>query len=524
MKLLPIGIPTFSEIIKNNYVYVDKTKDIYNMVTTGKIYFLSRPRRFGKSLLLSTLESLFKGEKDLFKDLYIHDKWDWEQSYPVIHLDMSEVKSKSSEILENSLINQIKRIAKEKKINLESDILIDIFAELIDEIHTKFGKKVVVLVDEYDAPLVDNISDETVLESNKSVMNGFYKILKSKNEYLRFVFLTGVSKFSGVSVFSGLNSPDDISLNRDFACICGYTQEDLEYYFKEYIDKLALEYGYSYEECLSEIDFYYDGYSWDGINKLYNPFSTLKLFRERNFANYWYATGVTTSLMNVLKKLVLEKNDVMALFKKSGLNNTGLMSFSSMSKDITPLMFQSGYLTIKTREIRRGPVRYSIGFPNFEVEESFYLNLLAEITDKSESEIQSINYDLKEYLVNADEENMKLELKVMLSNIPNLIHEHSHNYYQTAIMSWLFGAGFKIIGEYNLAKRRVDAVVTIEDTTVVVELKFDDDKSLDELLNDGLNQIHDFKYYEPFLKDDNVILLSIAVSNKEIDCKFEKLK
>ncbi|MDR1819451.1 MAG: AAA family ATPase [Methanobrevibacter sp.] len=344
MKLLPIGIPTFSEIIENNYVYVDKTKDIYNMVTTGKIYFLSRPRRFGKSLLLSTLESLFKGEKDLFGGLYIYDKWNWEQFYPVIHLDMSEVKSKSSEVLENSLINQIKRIAKEKKIILESDIVPDIFADLIDEIHTKFGKNVVVLIDEYDAPLVDNIGDETILESNKSVMNGLYRVLKSRNEILKFVFLTGVSKFSGVSVFSGLNSPDDISLNRDFACICGYTQEDLEFYFREYIDKVALEYGYSYEECLSEIDFYYDGYSWDGINKLHNPFSTLKLFRERNFANYWYATGVTTALMNVLKKAVLEKNDVSTLFKKSGLNNTSLMSFNSLSKDITPLLFQSGYL------------------------------------------------------------------------------------------------------------------------------------------------------------------------------------
>ncbi|GAA5819308.1 MAG: AAA family ATPase partial [Methanobrevibacter sp. CfCl-M3] len=302
MKLLPIGISTFSKIIKNDYIYVDKTEDIYKMVTTGEIYFLSRPRRFGKSLLLSTLKSLFKGDEELFKGLFIENKWDWEDKYPIITLDMSEINSKTPEILEKSLINQIKRVANENEISLESDIIPDIFAELIDKAYEIHDKKIVVLIDEYDAPLVDNLSNKDVLNENKEIMNKFYKILKSKNKYLRFVFLTGVSKFSGVSVFSGLNSPDDISLNNDFATICGYTEDELETNFKDYINKLALIYDDSYKTFLSKIKFHYNGYSWDGVNKVYNPFSALKLFREKTFENYWYGTGITTSIMKTLKK------------------------------------------------------------------------------------------------------------------------------------------------------------------------------------------------------------------------------
>ncbi|GAA5819307.1 MAG: AAA family ATPase partial [Methanobrevibacter sp. CfCl-M3] len=199
------------------------------------------------------------------------------------------------------------------------------------------------------------------------------------------------------------------------------------------------------------------------------------------------------------------------------------MNFSPISRDITPMLFQTGYLTVKSARIIENSLKYKLDFPNHEVEESFYLNLLAEITDNSESDIQFINHDLKKYLISADEKNMKMELKVMVSNIPNLIHEHSHNYYQSSIISWLFGAGFNIIGEYNLAKGRIDGAITIEDTAVIVEVKFDDDESLEKLIKTGLKQIHAKKYYEKFIKDYKVNLLGIAISNKEIDCRFEKL-
>ncbi|MDR2623131.1 MAG: ATP-binding protein [Methanobrevibacter sp.] len=523
MKLLPVGIQTFSELIENNYVYVDKTKEIHTMVTTGKIYFLSRPRRFGKSLLLSTLESLFKGEKDLFEGLYIYDKWDWEQSYPVIHLDMSEIKSKSFEILENSLINQIKRIAKEKKINLESDILPDIFAELIDEIHTKFGKKVVVLVDEYDAPLVDNISDETVLDDVKEVMNSFYKILKSKNEFLRFVFLTGVSRFSGVSVFSGLNSPKDITLNKKYSLICGYRKEDLENYFKDYIEAVALEYDYSYEECLEEIAFYYNGYSWDGVNHVYNPYSTLMLFEDESFENYWYATGTTSLLMRTIKNRSLDHDDIEGLFEVSNLSKNDLMDFESVSDDITALLFQTGYLTIQKIVRKRRSMSYFLDFPNMEVKNSFYENLLSTFTDYSNKNVRFINKHLHDAFLKCDEDSVRKYLQLMISKVSNNRHIAKESFYQDLFLIWLHGAGFKVQEEVDTNIGILDGVIDLGDIVVVCEIKFSMDRSFDELIADAFQQIYDKKYYAPYV-DKEVFLLAVGVCGKEIDCKFKPLE
>ncbi|GAA5817981.1 MAG: AAA family ATPase [Methanobrevibacter sp. CfCl-M3] len=523
MKLLPVGIQTFSELIENNYVYVDKTREIHTMVTTGKIYFLSRPRRFGKSLLLSTLESLFKGEKELFEGLYIYDKWIWERSYPVVHLDMSEIKSKSSEILENSLINQIKRIAKEKKINLESDIVPDIFVELIDEVHTKFGKKVVVLVDEYDAPLVDNISDEAVLDDVKEVMNSFYKILKSKNEFLRFVFLTGVSKFSGVSVFSGLNNLDDITLNKDFSTICGYTENELESYFDEYIDVLAYRSDSSYDECLEDIKFCYDGYSWDGEVSLYNPYSTLKLFRENEFSNYWFSTGTTSLLMRTIKNRSLGHDDIEGLFETSNLSKNDLMDFESVSDDITALLFQTGYLTIEKISKKRRSVSYFLGFPNMEVKNSFYENLLSTFTDYSNKNVRFINKHLHDAFLKCDEDSVRKYLQLMISRVSNNRHIAKESFYQDLFLVWLHGAGFKVQEEVDTNIGILDGVIDLGDIVVVCEIKFSMDKSFDELIADAFQQIYDKKYYTPYI-DKEVFLLAVGVYGKEIDCKFKPLE
>jgi hypothetical protein len=313
MKLLPIGISTFSEIIENNYVYVDKTKEIHDMVTTGKIYFLSRPRRFGKSLLISTLESLFKGEEKLFKNLYIYDKWNWEDKYPVIHLDMSKINSETVSDLKTTLKELIDSIAIKNNITLKNTKYNTKFYELIEEIYNNTNKKVVVLIDEYDAPFIDNLKNDKLVDDIKDVMNNFYKIIKSNDEYLRFIFLTGVSKFSKVSVFSGINSPDDISLNKDFATICGYTQKELESYFKEYINILAIKYDSSINESLDDIRTCYNGYSWDGEISLYNPYSTLKLFRQNTFSNYWFSTGTSTLLINTIKNRSLNSNNIESL-------------------------------------------------------------------------------------------------------------------------------------------------------------------------------------------------------------------
>ncbi|MDR1818687.1 MAG: AAA family ATPase [Methanobrevibacter sp.] len=523
MKLLPVGIPTFSQIIENNYIYVDKTKEVHNLLTTGKIYFLSRPRRFGKSLLLSTLESLFKGEKELFKNLYIYDKWDWEQSYPVIFLDMSAVNSESGEKLKKTLKELLINIAKKNNITLENDEYNTMFYELIEEIHTKTGKNVVVLVDEYDAPLVDNISDETVLDDVKEVMNSFYKILKSKNEFLRFVFLTGVSKFSGVSVFSGLNNLDDISLNGDFSTICGYTEEELESYFKEYIAVLASKSDSSYDECLEDIKFCYDGYSWDGEVSLYNPYSTLKLFRQNTFSNYWFSTGTTTLLMETIKNRSLDYEDIENLFETSNLREGDLMDFESVSDDITALLFQTGYLTIQEIMRKRRSVSYFLDFPNMEVKNSFYENLLSTFTDYSKKSVRVINEHLCDAFLKCDEGSVRKYLQLMISKVSNNRHIAKESFYQDLFLVWLHGAGFKVQEEVDTNIGVLDGVIDLDDVVVVCEFKFSLDGSFDELIADAFNQIYERRYYDPYV-DKDVFLLGVGVCGKKIDCKFKPLE
>jgi hypothetical protein len=523
MKLLPVGIPTFPEIIKDNYIYVDKTKEIYNLINTGKIYFLSRPRRFGKSLLLSTLESLFKKEKDLFKGLYIYDLWDWKQSYPVIYLDMSNVNSETEEKLKTTLKELINSIAIENNLVLENTEYNTVFYELIEKIHAKTNKNVVILVDEYDAPLVDNLMNESLLNDVKDVMNNFYKILKSKNKILKFVFLTGVSKFSDVSVFSGLNSPDDISLNKDFATICGYTQEELMEYFKEYINDLAIESNLSFDECLEDIKECYNGYTWDGEISLYNPYSTLKLFREKTFSNYWFSTGTSTLLMKTMKSRSLNPDNIEGLFENQNLNRNDLMDFKSINDDITALLFQTGYLTIKKIVKKRKSVSYFLDFPNMEVKASFYENLLSIFTNYSNKNVRYINKHLKDSLVRCDEDSMRKYLQLMISKISNDRHIPKESFYQDLFLIWLHGAGFQIQEEVNTNIGIIDGVINLNNIVIVCEVKFSIKKSFDKLITDAFSQIHKKKYYQNYI-DKNVFLLAIAVHGKEIDCKFKPLE
>jgi hypothetical protein len=302
MQKLPIGRQDFKLIRENNYLYVDKTKYIHKLIENGDIYFLSRPRRFGKSLLLSTIAELFKGNEKLFKELYIHNKWKWKETYIVIYIDLSNGEFKTVKESEKSLTDIINRNMKELEVPVYSKTLNGKFTDLIFETYKTTGKRVVVLIDEYDKAIIDNITDINIADKNRRILHDFYQIIKSNDQYIKFVFITGVSKFAQVSIFSGLNSPDDITFDKDYGGICGYTHEELEDYFKDYIEELAVEESLNYEEILQKINFWYDGYSWDGKIKLYNPFSTLLLFKKREFSNYWFKTGTPTFLMEILKK------------------------------------------------------------------------------------------------------------------------------------------------------------------------------------------------------------------------------
>ena len=282
MKSLPTGMQYFKEIIENNYLYVDKTKYIHKIASTGKFYFLSRPRRFGKTLLVNTLEELFKGNKELFEGLYIQDKWNFEKNYPIIKIDFGDISHDTSSNLKLSLIKFLKDTAANENIKLEDiDLIPDKFSELIKKLHDKKGKQVVILIDEYDKPIIKHLDDIELAESNRDILSSFYQVLKANDKYLRFVFLTGVSKlgeigdfaesanlrfakFSKTSIFSELNNLSDLTVDPNFAKICGHTQEELEKYFKGYINKLAKKYNTSIDITLSYIEKWYKGYSWNG--------------------------------------------------------------------------------------------------------------------------------------------------------------------------------------------------------------------------------------------------------------------
>ena len=384
MKKLPAGISTFSEIIEDNYVYVDKTEHIHKMINTGKTYFLSRPRRFGKSLLVSTLKELFKGNKKLFKDLYVYDKWDWDDKYPVFHLDFGTRAYNTPEQLENSLISFIDRIARDFSLELFEESLPSKFNELISEIHKKTGKKLVVLIDEYDMPIIDCIKNFEIANKNRDILNNFYKVLKASDEHLRFIFLTGVTKFSKTSIFSGLNNINDITLDSKFANICGYTQKDLEKCFSKHLDDFSTSNNISCDELLDLIKNWYNGYSWDGKNRLYNPYSILSLFARGEFGNFWFETGTPSFLMDFIEN---NREELGVLFKSDTEISGDFPSFHLKNIDFTSLLLQTGYLTIKNANIVVGELpTYELAIPNKEVNLSLFTSIIAKFFNQNPKE------------------------------------------------------------------------------------------------------------------------------------------
>ncbi|MCK5522208.1 MAG: AAA family ATPase, partial [Thiomargarita sp.] len=305
MKKLPLGIQTFSEMIKEGYLYIDKTQKMAELLQAGKYLFLSRPRRFGKSLLVSTLSEIFSGNQALFQGLYIYDKIDW-QSYPVIVIDFNHISYTTDEVFRASLLSFLDHIAAEYDIVLSNRFIKDKFFELIKKISIKTQQKVVILIDEYDKPIVDYIDDIERATKNREILKEFFGVLKSSDAFLRFVFLTGVSKFSRVSIFSDLNQIRDITFSKQFVTLLGYTQTELESHFDDYIQTLCFELGIKKAPLLTQIKTWYNGYSWNAKDRVYNPFSILNLFAEQQFDNYWFASGTPTFLMKLIKKTALD--------------------------------------------------------------------------------------------------------------------------------------------------------------------------------------------------------------------------
>ncbi|MDR0913054.1 MAG: ATP-binding protein [Methanobrevibacter sp.] len=525
MKKLPKGIQTFSKIRENNYIYIDKTEDIYNLINNGEIYFLSRPRRFGKSLLISTMEELFKGNKELFKGLFIYDKWNWEEKYPVIRLDLSNTEHDDPQALKDSLYDLINIFAKRFKITLKSKTLNLRFKELIEEIYKKDGK-IAILIDEYDKPIISHLDDIDLAQKNRDVLRSFYSILKANDEYLRFLFITGVTKFSKISIFSDLNHLDDITIHPKYTTICGYTQRDIEDNFDEYILKIMNNGVVSKEKVLKRIKDCYNGYSWDGKNLVYNPTSILKLFDTKIFANYWADTGTPKLLKDLIKNTNI---DLEVLAKKKSEFKGSFPNFELDDMDFATILLQTGYLTIK--QTIENPLKtpiYITGIPNSEVESSFYIYLLNVLTSIKTKNIIPLTKNILNAIYMKDDEKIQKSFETLFSKIPNMLWGNIKRLFEDFLKAILFIAialmGFDVESEIMSIKGRLDLILRQNDLFLIMEFKYSEDEniSFDELLKIAGNQIIEKGYYKPY-QNRNVVILTIAFKGRDLKCKFKSL-
>jgi len=524
-KRLPVGIQDFEKIRKGGYIYVDKTNYIHRLINgSGASFFLSRPRRFGKSLFLSTMEALFKGQKDLFNDLYIYDKTDWNESYPVIKLDWTKIGYNTQKQLEINMINTLKQIGKSYQIDLETnENAAETFKNLIYYLHEKTGQRAVVLIDEYDAPILDNLNKpDEVIEPIREFMHNFYRILKACDQYLKFVFLTGISKFAKISVFSGLNNLVDISIDEEYAAICGLTQEEIETNFGSHIEIMAKDYETTRQEILDTMKYWYNGFSWDGNVFVYNPFSTLLLFSKKTFDNHWFATATPTFLIDIIKK----RNDINYLLAPFEVNAASFDAFDYKTLSTVSLLFQTGYLTIKS--VKKGrigvPPEYTLDIPNNEVRNSLLEWLVSSYASYPLIDTSILRDQMLKQLLSKDEPAFEKSVKKLFAGIPYQLHIPREAYYHSLLLLWLNMLGFEVQGEVSTDKGRIDAVLLLKDHVVITEIKYSNEGNTDQLIQDAFSQIHETGYYERYnSSNQKVILLAIGLAGKEISCKMKSL-
>ena len=458
---LPIGIQTFREIREAPCYYVDKTGYIGRLVAEGKHYFLSRPRRFGKSLFLDTLKELFAGNEPLFKGLAIHPQWDWSVRHPVLRLDFSRGNFKELGELQEDAMAQL--AAMEKRAGVGSDCAgaPARFSHLLEALHERTGQRVVVLIDEYDKPILDALEVPEVARANRDFLRGLYATIKDCDAHIAFSFLTGVSKFFKVSLFSGLNNLIDITLDPHYSAICGYTEADLDAVFAAELPGLDRE----------EIRTWYNGYNWLGEEQVYNPFDVLLLFRRRAFGAYWFETGTPTFLLEMLLA-----RGVSALALEGLLSSEELLSAFDVDHIATEaLLFQTGYLTIRRAELRGGEMFYRLGYPNREVQQSLNKSLLSHLTGNPSRRVEHSArlYDL--LLVN-DFEGLETLFEAFFASIPYQWHTNNEianyeGYYASVFYSYFASLGLTITVEDSSRAGRLDMAVEFNGNVYLFEFK-----------------------------------------------------
>ena len=502
----PIGIQSFEDIITDGYVYVDKTAYVYSLTHEGKIYFLSRPRRFGKSLLVSTLKNYFLGRKELFKGLAIDKlETEWKQ-YPVFLFDFNGTDYTESNALANNVTGYIEKL--EKQYSVEPNPLYSVgerFADVLAAAHRQAGMRCIVLVDECDKPLLDVMDSSKMVEfdgerisieeRNRNVLKALYSTFKKADDDLQFVFLTGVTKFAQISIFSGFNQPEDISMSEQYDAICGITEEELEHYFHKCVEALAVKKKVTAEKMRNILRKQYDGYHFsEALNGVYNPFSMLHVFKQQAIRDYWASSGTPSYLVRLLKHF----NEGIDEFTSKYYDRAQFIDYRADKEMPLPMIFQSGYLTIKSYDERKD--KYLLDFPNDEVRRGF-VTMLANDYFKSREEVGSLTDDLVEALDYADLEKFRVSLTSFLASIPYTSRRSSGEHEMERYFHYTFHLILRIVSTYVVytekcqSKGRVDCVIETPKFIYIFEFK------LDGTADEALKQIESQGYAREYAAD-----------------------
>lgn len=511
LQSLPIGIQHFDVLRERGDIYIDKTRQIHELMNAGVFLFLARPRRFGKSLLISTLREIFRGNRALFEGLWIEDQIDW-QPRPVILLNFNDINYQSMS-LSDALTDYMDDIAADYQITLTERDYKGKFRELIVALSTQ--GKIALLVDEYDKPITDMLDNPEKVEEHITVLKNLYSVLKStESAHIHFALLTGVSKYGKISIFSDLNNLKDLTVDERTATLLGITQHELESYFGAYIERLCDRHNMTRDAMLTEIERWYNGYSWDGIHRVYVPFSTLLFLDQQIFANHWFSTATPTFLIKLLREKQIPAYD---LENVSG-DNTLLDSANVTDINILSLLFQTGYLTIKSSHHSRMGQRYQLGYPNFEVSQSFQESLLADYIDQPVDQLlNSVLSRLEEMLANQDVDGFITVLRAVFADIPHQLHLPYEAYYHSVVYLILRLLGFNVNAERPNNLGRMDALLELPNAIYIIEFKIMDEEqsNSESMANLALQQIKEKGYDTPFRGTEKKIILLGIVFGKQ---------
>jgi Predicted AAA-ATPase/PD-(D/E)XK nuclease superfamily len=507
---LPLGLQDFRGIIRGAYKYIDKTRFLYELCNNGKYYFMARPRRFGKSLTISALHALYTGEKELFQGLWIAEYWDWKKKPPIIHMSFTTIDFQTLG-LKVALEQEITQVSKTHQISLETMGVLARFKELLTQMSPK--GPVVVLIDEYDAPITFYLGkDDEQAFQNRNLLHGFYAVLKDMDAALEFVFITGVSKFSKVGIFSGMNNLNDLSMHPQYAIMLGYTQQELEANFGEEIDQTALALKLDRNELLEKLRYWYNGYRFEeNAETVYNPVSINKFFNTRKFDNFWFETGTPTFLMRLLKQKGLYN------FRLNPQSKQSFDSFELEDLNVYGLLYQAGYLSIKSKD-EYG--LFELDYPNFEVQNAMTANLLEVFSGLEKGESLPLVSKIEKFLVEGSMEKVIVTLQGLFKSIPYFQHEkYPEKFFHAAIHLLFTYMGINIRSEVCTNDGRIDAVVETADQVFIFEFKLDQSADL------ALTQIRKKQYYQAFWhKNKPITGVGINFSSEEKNIQDWKME